>query len=53
MKNAKIRWDAKSLDGFLEKPSAKIPGNKMIFPGINNAADRANLIAYLASATKK
>lgn len=53
MKNAKIRWDAKSLDAFLEKPSAKVPGSKMIFPGLGNPADRANVIAYLASATKK
>lgn len=53
MKNAKIRWDAKSLDAFLAKPSAKAPGNKMAYPGLTNAADRANLIAYLASATKK
>ncbi|HEX7875224.1 MAG TPA: cytochrome c family protein [Sphingobium sp.] len=53
MKSAKIRWDAKSLDAFLAKPSTKAPGNKMVFPGLANPADRANLIAYLASATKK
>ena len=53
MKNAKIRWDAKSLDAFLTKPSAKMPGSKMIFVGLPNPADRANLIAYLAAATKK
>ncbi|HKT77174.1 MAG TPA: cytochrome c family protein [Sphingobium sp.] len=53
MKNAKIRWDAKSLDAFLTKPAAKVPGTKMIFVGLPNAADRANVIAYLASANKK
>ncbi|WP_176595842.1 MULTISPECIES: c-type cytochrome [Sphingobium] len=53
MKNAKIRWDAKSLDAFLTKPTAKVPGTRMIFAGLSNPADRANLIAYLASATKK
>jgi len=53
LKDAKIRWDAKSLDSFLTKPSAKAPGNKMIFAGLPNPADRANLIAYLADATKK
>lgn len=53
MKNAKIRWDAKSLDAFLTKPSAKVPGSKMIFVGLPNPADRANLIAYLAAATRK
>lgn len=53
MKNAKIRWDAKSLNDFLTKPSAKVPGNKMAFVGLGNPQDRADLIAYLASATKK
>ncbi|WP_176590992.1 cytochrome c family protein [Sphingobium sp. EM0848] len=53
MKNAKIRWDAKSLDAFLTKPAAQVPGSKMIFAGLPNPADRANLIAYLASASKK
>jgi cytochrome c len=52
MKNAKIRWDAKSLDAFLTKPSTKILG-KMILVGLPNPADRANLIAYLAAATRK
>ncbi|KKW93069.1 c-type cytochrome [Sphingobium chungbukense] len=53
MKNAKIRWDAKSLDVFLTKPAAKVPGSKMIFAGLPNPADRANLIAYLASSSGK
>nr|WP_087576209.1 cytochrome c family protein [Sphingomonas sp. CDS-1] len=53
MKNAKIRWDAKSLDAFLTKPATKVPGTKMIFAGLPNPADRANLIAYLASTSKK
>ncbi|HAF42267.1 MAG TPA: cytochrome c family protein [Sphingobium sp.] len=52
MQKAKIRWDAKSLDAFLTKPTALIPGNRMAFPGVPQPADRANLIAYLASATK-
>ncbi|SCW47150.1 cytochrome c [Sphingobium faniae] len=53
MQKAKIRWDAKTLDAFFAKPSALVPGNKMVFAGLPNAADRANLIAYLAAATKK
>ncbi|WP_313809449.1 cytochrome c family protein [Sphingobium sp.] len=53
MKNARIRWDAKSLDAYLAKPAAKVPGTRMIFAGLPNPADRANLIAYLASAKKK
>lgn len=47
MKNSKVVWNARSLDGFLTRPSATVPGTKMVFAGIPNAADRANLIAYL------
>lgn len=52
MKNAKIVWDAKTLDGFIAQPMTKVPGTKMAFAGIANPADRANLLAYLLSATK-
>ncbi|MEC3949328.1 cytochrome c family protein [Sphingobium sp. HWE2-09] len=52
MQNAKIRWDAKSLDTFLTKPSGLVPGNRMAFAGVPNAADRANLIAYLKAEAK-
>lgn len=52
MQKAKIKWDAKSLDAFLTKPTALVPGNRMAFAGLPNATDRANLIAYLATATK-
>ena len=53
MKNAKIRWDARSLNAYLTKPADKVPGTKMIFPGLSNPADRADVIAYLASTGKK
>jgi cytochrome c len=49
MKNAKITWTAGRLDAFLTRPSATVPGTKMTFAGIPSAADRANLIAYLAT----
>jgi cytochrome c len=52
MQKAKIRWDAKTLDAFLTKPSALVPGNRMVFAGIPNATDRANLIAYLKAEAK-
>lgn len=52
MQKAKIKWDAKSLDAFLTKPTGLVPGNRMAFAGLPNATDRANLIAYLATATK-
>jgi cytochrome c len=52
MQKAKIRWDAKTLEAFLTKPSILVPGNRMAFAGISNATDRANLIAYLKAEAK-
>lgn len=42
-------WTAENLDGFLEKPKSFAPGTKMGFGGLKKPADRANLIAYLAT----
>jgi len=50
MKASKVVWNARSLDGFLTRPSASVPGTKMAFAGISSPADRANLIAYLGTA---
>jgi cytochrome c len=41
------KWDAASLDKWLTGPSADIPGTKMTYAGLDNAQDRADLIAYL------
>ena len=43
-----IVWDATTLDQFLAKPTAMVPGTSMpMF--VPNAADRLNLIAYLST----
>ena len=52
MKKAKIVWDEKTLDTYLEKPRKAVPGTKMAFAGLKKKADRDNLIAYLKEATK-
>ncbi len=49
MKNAHITWDDAALDKWLTNPRAMVAGTKMIFPGLPNAADRQNVIAYLKS----
>ena len=41
-------WDVDTLDAYLTKPKEAIPGNKMAFAGIADAADRHDLIAFLA-----
>lgn len=47
MKKAGVKWDDATLDKWLAKPSAVIPGNSMAFAGIPNPVERANVIAYL------
>lgn len=42
-------WDGKHLDAYLADPKATVPGNKMAFAGLKATADRANVIAFLAS----
>jgi len=49
MAKSTLVWDAKSLDAFLANPKTAMPGTSMDFPGVGDAADRANLIAYLAT----
>ncbi len=42
-------WTAEALFAWLESPKAFAPGNKMSFKGLPKPADRANMIAYLAT----
>ncbi len=45
-------WEPERMNEFLAGPKAYAPGTKMTFSGLKKAADRANLIAYLASIPK-
>ncbi len=47
MKAKKGPWTFAELNAWLYKPSAYVPGTRMIFPGIPNAQTRANVIDYL------
>jgi cytochrome c len=51
MKASGLTWDEETLDEYLADPKGKIPGNKMVFPGLKKEDDRENLIAYLKQAT--
>ncbi|MCE2714527.1 MAG: cytochrome c family protein [Acidibacter sp.] len=48
---SKLVWDKATLDRWLEKPAAVVPGNTMAFAGISNPADRVALLAYLEAET--
>jgi cytochrome c len=47
MQSSGLTWDEKTLDTYLTNPRTKVPGTKMLFPGIRNADQRQALIAYL------
>lgn len=42
-------WNNENLDKFLENPKKWAPGTKMIFIGLKDPLDRANIIKYLQS----
>ena len=46
-KNSGITWGVGTLKVYLKNPRAKIPGTKMIFPGLPKDEDIDNVIAYL------
>jgi cytochrome c len=51
MKNSGITWGDDTLFKYLEKPKDVVPGTKMAFPGLKEAQDRNDVIAYLKKAT--
>ena len=42
-------WSMADLASFLHNPKEFVPGTKMMFPGIKDSTDLADLIAYLNS----
>ncbi|MBJ7534444.1 cytochrome c family protein [Rhodomicrobium vannielii ATCC 17100] len=49
MKKSGLTWDEATLDKYLENPKAVVPGTKMVFVGLKNPQDRADVIAFLAT----
>ncbi len=48
MKAANLTWTEDKLDAYITNPKAVVPNDKMKFKGLANAAERADLIAFLA-----
>ena len=48
-KKSGITWDKAQFLDYIKDPRAKIPGTKMIFPGIKNEKEAESLWAYLSS----
>ena len=51
-KNSGITWNKEQFLDYIKDPRAKIPGTKMIFAGIKNEKEAADLWAYLAQYDK-
>ena len=47
-KNSGITWDETVFADYIKDPRAKIPGTKMVFAGIKNEKEAADLWAYMA-----
>ena len=53
LKNSGLKWDEATLDKWIENPRALVPGNRMSFPGLKDAAKRQEIIAYLKAQSGK
>ena len=52
LKRSGLTWTAKNLDDFVADPQKLVPANRMPYAGMPNAAERADLIAYLQKVAK-
>jgi cytochrome c len=50
---ADITWDEATIDRWITRPSATVPGTTMVFAGINDPQQRLDLIAYLKQASSE
>ncbi len=52
LKSAKIVWNDKTLDEWINDPQHFVPGNQMTFAGIKEPQQRMDLLAFLKQATR-
>jgi cytochrome c len=52
MRRSKMLWTAAALNRFLADPPGTVPGTTMTYAGVDDATDRADLIAYLQQADR-
>ena len=48
-----ITWTPEQIDRWLARPSEFLPGNKMVFVGVQDPQDRANIIAFIQQESSK
>jgi len=52
MKASGIVWDDKTLVEYLKDPKGRVPGTKMVYAGLKQEAQQADMIAFLKKATQ-
>lgn len=52
MKRSGLTWEAGTLDRFLADPMRVVPGTTMAYAGVDDARERADLIAWLEEAAR-
>ena len=52
MRKSGLTWTPQALDTFIADPQKAVPANRMPYAGLPDATERADLIAYLQTATK-
>ena len=52
LKSAGIIWNDDTLDEWIKDPQHFIPGNTMTFPGMKDARQRTDLLAFLKDPTQ-
>lgn len=53
LKQADVIWDEPSLDAWLASPRTFIPGNRMTFRGLSDAAQRRDIVAFLRQISER
>jgi len=47
MKESGLIWDETALEFFVANPAQMFPGTRMVFPGLSDPKDAADLAAYI------
>ena len=51
-KNSGITWDEANFKEYIKNPKAKIPGTKMVFPGLTKESEINDIWAFIAQYDK-
>lgn len=49
MKQSGLTWSTEQIDSYITHPKKVVPAGKMKYDGLDDAATRADIIAYLSS----